>query len=181
MDKDLLYQSLWEDIPVGKENALTYDDLCLLWGEKKREVRRLLHELSLYDNGDEYILIRSGKCKGFYKTDDAEEIAAYKRECLSKGRSVFAPVKKINRVINDNTMQMNVFNNIKPIRYEKGLTQNDVVSKMRFRFPWFDAPMLSKIENGQCLPTPAMCIELALIFGVEPSELFDEDLFPMPI
>lgn len=167
----------WEQIPKGKENAVEYDYLCILWGEDKRAVRRILHELSLFDNGDDYILIRSGKCRGFYRTDDIDEMREYKKECLSKGRSIFAPVKKINRVMNDNTVQMNFFNNLKPIRIQRGLTQNSVCEKMRYRFPWFDCPLLSKIENGQCLPTPAMVIELSLILDVEPSDIFDEDLF----
>lgn len=175
-DREML-EIFWEQIPVGKYNAVSYDDLCDLWGEKKRAVRSILHDLSLYDNGDDYILIRSSSHRGFYRTDDEFEIEAYKRECLSKGKSVFAPVKKINRVINSQTMQTNVFNNLKPIRYAKGLTQSFVVKQMRNRFPFFDEPLLSKIENGMCLPTPAMVIELALILDVEPADIFDEDLF----
>jgi len=92
----------WQQIPIGKQNAITYPQLCAIWNMSERQARKTLHELSLYDNGDQYILIRSSKGKGFYKTDDEHEIEIYKRECLNKGRSVFAPVKKINRVLRDN-------------------------------------------------------------------------------
>lgn len=92
----------WQQMPIGKKNAITYPQLCELWQVKERKARAILHELSLFDNGDKYILIRSSKGKGFYKTDDEHEIEKYKRECLNKGRSVFAPVKKINRVLRDN-------------------------------------------------------------------------------
>lgn len=179
-DKEML-EIFWEQIPIGKENAATYDDLCDMWGEKKRAVRSILHDLSLYDNGDDYILIRSSSHRGFYRTDNEAEINAYKRECLSKGKSVFAPVKKINRVMNSQTSQTNVFNNLKPIRVAQGLTQSYVVEKMRERFPYFDAPLLSKMENGMCLLTPAMAIELAIILDVDPNDIFDESLFLLNI
>lgn len=89
----------WRDIPIGKENAVTYNELCMRWGKNERAVRMILHELSRFDNGDDFILIRSSLNKGFYKTDNLEIIEAYKKECLNRGRNVFAPVRKINRVM----------------------------------------------------------------------------------
>ena len=94
-------ETYWDDIPIGIENAADYPTLCMRWGMNRREVRRILQELSVIDNGDDFVLIRSGKSKGFYKTTDEAEISSYRLECLSKGRSVLAPVKKCNRVLND--------------------------------------------------------------------------------
>ena len=166
----------WNDIPVGRENAVTYDELCALWNCTRRRARALLHELSLFDNGDNYILIRSGGCKGFYKTDDEAEIKAYKRECLNKGRSVFAPVKKINRVINENTVQYSLENNLRVVREGKGLKQADVCRIMKKHDKAFDKSLLSKMENGVCLPTPSQTAKLAEIYGVEPFELICDEL-----
>ena len=166
----------WRDIPVGRENAITYDELCKRWNCDRRTARARLHELSLYDNGDNYILIRSGGCKGFYKTDDEAEILAYKRECLNKGRSVFAPVKKINRVINANTEQYDLYNNLRVVRESKGLKQSDVCKQMKKHDKAFDKSLLSKMENGVCLPTPCQAAKLAEIYGVEPSELICDEL-----
>jgi hypothetical protein len=92
-------EKFWNDIPVGKKNAVTYPTLCAMWGCTERKVRSILHELSRWDNGDSYILIRSGKSKGFYRTNDDAEINAYRLECLAKGRSIFAPIRKCNRVL----------------------------------------------------------------------------------
>lgn len=89
----------WHQIPIGKENAITYEELQVLWKTSERNVRKILSELSYYDNGDQLILIRSGRTKGFYRTDDIEEIERYRKECLNKGRSIFAPVRKCNRVL----------------------------------------------------------------------------------
>ena len=163
-------QDYWEMIPINE--PIVYEELCLLWGMKKREVRAVLHDLSLYDNGDNYILIRSGSGKGFYRTDDAEKIKAYKRECLAKGRSIFAPIKKINRVLNDvEDLQASVFNNIRAIRNSKGKTQAETVAYMRQFDASFDAPALSKLENGVFLPTPYQVFKLAAFFECEPLEL----------
>lgn len=174
MDNVALY---WDDIPVGKSNAIAYETLCVMWGCDKRTARAILHELSLYDNGDNYILIRSGGCKGFYKTDDENEIQAYKRECLNKGRSVFAPIKKINRVLSADAGQLSLINNLRVIRESKGLKQNRVCAAMKQYDRAFDKSLLSKMENGVCLPTYYQLSKLAEIYAVEPTELLTADLY----
>ena len=164
----------WNDIPVGKENAVTYDTLCARWGVEKRTVRAILHDLSLYDSGDDYILIRSSKNGGgFYKTDDREEMKAYRKECLNKGKSNFAPVKKINRVLNSDAeaLQGSIYNNLKAVRISLGLKQTEVVAQMRPHDPHFDVSMLSRFENGVCIPTPYQLARLAKIYQVQPREL----------
>lgn len=174
--EDMLLEVYWSELPTGKENAATYQTLCDMWGRTERTVRSILHELSLFDNGDDYILIRSASGKGFYKTDNAEEIEAYKRECLSRGRSVFAPIKKINRVLRGNDMQYTFDNNLRVIREERGMKQSEVCHLMKKHDRAFDKSLLSKMENGVCMPTPYQTIHLAQIYGVKPVELFDIEL-----
>lgn len=170
-------EKYWNDIPVGKENAITYPELCNLWECSERAAREQLHELSRYDNGDNYILIRSSSGKGFYRTDDEAEIKAYKRECLNKGRSVFAPIKKINRVLNANSEQYSFENNLRLIRDARGLKQGAVVRYMKHYDRAFDKSLLSKIENSVVLPTPYQIILLSQIYGVEPLELLNVNLY----
>lgn len=179
MEWDL--ERYWQSIPIGEERAVHYPELCFLWDMKERKVRRILHELSLYDNKDNYILIRSGNKKGFYKTDDAATLERFKRECLAKGRSNFAPVKKINRVLADNGAQYSVFNNLKAERIARGIKQTEVVAYMRQFDPSFDAPTLSKLENEAFLPTPYQLRKMADFYGVEPRELVCMDLFAADI
>lgn len=176
MDKIIL-EAYWNDIPVNKANAVTYDELCDKWECTDRQARAILHELSRYDNGDNYILIRSSGCKGFYKTDNEAEIQAYKRECLNKGRSVFAPVKKINRVLNANTEQYSLTNNLRVIRESKGLKQRQVCAAMKQYGAPFDKSLLSKMENGVALPTPYQLTKLAQIYACTPSELISTELY----
>lgn len=171
-------EKLWNDLPVGKENAVTYFALMRRWDMNERKVRNMLHELSLYDNGDNYILIRSGGGRGFFKTDEAKEIQAYKRECLNKGRSIFAPIKKINRVLMTEGKQLSFENNLRPMRETAGLKQGEVCKLMNGGgFASIDKPLLSKMENGVCLPTFAQLAFLAALYGCETSALINMDLY----
>jgi DNA-binding XRE family transcriptional regulator len=167
----------WNAIPIGKENALTYNDLRIRWNVSERRVRDILHQLSLYDSGDDFILIRSSKNKGFYRTDNKEEMKAYKRECLAKGRSIFAPVKKINRVLNENIEQFSLSNNLRVMREKCGMTQTEVCHKINDI--GLDKFLLSKMENGICLPTDYQLHRLAQIYGCRAHELIDRSIcFP---
>lgn len=173
-----MIERYWRDIPVGRENAISYDGLCRMWDCGARAARSILHELSLYDSGDDYILIRSSSGRGFYKTDDTDEIAAFKRECLSKGRSVFAPIKKINRVLSSQgAIQYTFENNMRVIREGLGMTQRAVCVAMKKYDSSFNVPLLSKMENGQCMPTPMQRFLLSQIYACEPSALVNEDLY----
>lgn len=96
----------WASIPIGKANAITYADLMGLWGMSKRGVRYKLHQLSQQDNGDGLVLIRSSKLRGFYRTDNREEIEAYRREVYNRARHTFAPFRKIDRILGHDENQL---------------------------------------------------------------------------
>lgn len=167
----------WDDLPTGRENAASYSDLCELWGMEKRKVRETLHALSLYDSGDNYILIRSCRGKGFYKTDDIEEITAYKKECVNKAKSNFAPLKKINRILdNVENKQIDFYNNLKNARIAKGLTQSEVVKAVKTADSSINVALLSKFENSVCIPTPYQLCLFARVYGCTPSELINYNL-----
>lgn len=170
-------ETYWNDIPTEKSEAVPYSILTMWWNMNEREVRRLLHYLSSYDNGDNYVLIRSGKNKGFYRTDDKEEIISYKHECLNKGRSVFAPIKKINRILRANKTQMSMINNLRVIREDRKLTQATVCEFMRAFDEAFDVPMLSKMENGVCLPTPYQLMKLSELYGCPAADLIETEFY----
>lgn len=168
----------WSEIPVGKENAVTRPELCAMWNMTDRGARAILHELSRYDNGDDYILIRSSKNKGFYRTTDPADIAAFRKECINKGRSHFAPLRKINRVTASlDADQYSIENNLKVVRLSRGMTQPEVVAKFSAFDSGMDVSMLSRMESGRCLPTPLQLIILSQIYGCEPLELVNADLY----
>ena len=177
MDENKL-ELYWNELPIGKENAVGYNELILLWDRCERDVRSILHALSAYDNGDDFILIRSAKKGGgFYKTINADDINDYRNECLAKGRSLFAPVKKINRVLRSNTEQIDMTNNLRVMREAAGMKQTEVCDAMKQFDHAFDASLLSKMENGVCMPTIMQCRKLAEIYGCAPSELICYDVY----
>lgn len=179
---DFEYEQYWNTIPIGRENAIEYSDLCLRWGVSDRVARKILQELGKRDNGDNYILIRSGTGKGFYRTDETETIVRFKQECLNKGRSIFAPIKKINRVINTQTdMQFNICNNLRVVRVSKNIKQTAVVKYVRMFDKRFDVSLLSKMENGVIIPHPLHLHYMAEFYGCEPCELVCMDLSTVDI
>lgn len=168
----------WKDIPIGKDNAVIYAELMNKWNASERQTRSILHRLSCYDSGDNYILIRSSKSKGFFKSDDPEILQAFRQECLNKGRSIFAPVKKINRVLrSQNNHQYSLINNLKQKREDAGFTQQqacDLLHSSGYCLA-IDTALLSKMENGICCPTPFQLDKLAELYKTDPDELFVYD------
>ena len=178
MVSDELLESYWSDIPVGKVNAWSYDRLCDTWGLNKRETRRIMHELSSFDNGDGLILIRSSKSGGgFYRTDDIAEIQAYRAECLNRGRNTLAPLRKIDRVLAAESAQLSMTNNLRAVRVSMGLTAADVCRIMQTFDPSFDPPTLSKMENDRCLPTLYQLAHLAAVYHCTPHDLLDMGMY----
>lgn len=89
----------YNDIPIGKQNAITYKELCLKWHCNERRVRIILHKLSYLDNNDDYVIIRSSHGKGFYRTNDSGEIESYIKECTNRASNIFKTLKKARRVL----------------------------------------------------------------------------------
>lgn len=176
--EDARLEQYWNDIPIGKENSVTRPELCVMWGMTDRTARSVLHELSRYDNGDDFILIRSSKNKGFYRTSDPEEIGAYRKECINKGRSHFAPLRKINRVTAAlDSSQYSMVNNLRLVRTGLGMKQTDVCEALAVFDSSFDASMLSKMESGKCVPTPFQLVLLSHLYGCSPGDLMDTELY----
>ena len=94
----------WDDIPTDETGtpAVDYATLCFLWNVDRRGARAILAELSAFDNGDGFILIRSSHNAGFYKTRNREKIAAYRREVYARAMNTLKPLKKIKRVLQRN-------------------------------------------------------------------------------
>lgn len=99
----------WESIPVGKENAVPYPVLMVEWQMNERAVRMVLHDLSCYDSEDDLVLIRSSRNKGFYRTNNPSEMREFRKECLEKGRSLFAPVHRINQLLKEDENRPDLF------------------------------------------------------------------------
>lgn len=103
MEKAKLYK-YWDDIPTDDAGnvPVDYSTLCYLWRCDRRTARAILAELSAFDNGDNYILIRSSHNAGFFKTTNREKIANYRNEVYARAMNTLKPLKKIKRILNRN-------------------------------------------------------------------------------
>ena len=80
-----------------------YPDLQNMWKCSRRTCRAILAELSAFDSGDDYILIRSShNGGGFFKTRNHALIESYRREVYNRAINTLKPLKKIKRVLNRN-------------------------------------------------------------------------------
>lgn len=110
-------EEMYNSIPIGRENAISKEALAELWGYKtERAVREKIAEMRAVDNGDNYVIVSLSNNKGYYRTDDTEEIMAFKHEVTSRARHTFIPLKKVNRVlmdINNEQLELLPLNNLK--------------------------------------------------------------------
>lgn len=64
-------------------------------------------------------------------------------------------------------------NNLRELRIRAGLKQSDLARICQQTDSRIDVGMISRFENGVCLPTPAMAHALADALGVDIAELYD--------
>lgn len=92
-----------EDIPIGRENAISRADLKRRWNCDDRTMRIHVADLRAEDNGDNYVIVshsRSG-VKGYYRTDKPEEISYFINEINKRITSTRKPLAKAERVLKE--------------------------------------------------------------------------------
>lgn len=94
-------KELLSQIPEGRENSISREELCRRWNCSDRQRRINLELLQQIDIGHR-VIIRSGKGCGIYISTDNDEVAAYRQEILNKGRSILAGIRQCNRFLDDN-------------------------------------------------------------------------------
>lgn len=156
----------YNDLPIGRNNAATKETLMCKWNTSERGVRKIISELRAFDFGDDYIIVSLSTVKGYFRTNDIEEIKAFKKEVTNRGRHTFIPLRKVNRILNQQYT-----NNLQEIRKAKGITNTQAVEFVRQADPYFDKALLSKIENGRCGPTNLQLMKLAELYETTPEEL----------
>lgn len=156
----------YNDIPVGKRNAITKEKLIDKWEMPERTVRRIIRELRLQDFDDDYIIVSRSKGKGYYKSNDLKEIEEYKKEVLNRGRHTFAPLAKVNRILAAERTST-----LKQIRKAKGLSNVEVIAALKQIDPSFDKSILSRYENGKSVPTKEQLKIMAELYEVSVEDL----------
>lgn len=169
-----MLEKMYYDIPIGRENAISKEELQELWGfSSERVVRNTVAELRKIDNGDNFVIVSLSSCKGFYRTDNPEDILRYKKETLNRAKHTFAPLGKVNRILleHDAQLELTAPNKLKEAREAAGYKANEVVPIIRKYDPSFDKSMMSKIENDKCLPTRLQLSIMANLYKKPIAEL----------
>lgn len=79
-------------------------------------------------------------------------------------------MKKENKIIQVN--DVNIGQNMKKLRKERGLKQTDVIAKLQLLGIEISVYSYSKIENGKQNPTVSLLVGLTEVFGCDFNGLF---------
>ena len=180
------FEEMYNDIPIGRKNAITKEALMKKWDTKnERTVRLIISELRNMDNGDNYIIVSFSNGKGYYRTDDYREIERYRKETINRARHTFIPLRKINRVLAPyeaaEQLELIGTNNLKAARLAAGLQAKDVVREIQKRDPEFNKATMSLIENNKCLPTALQLSIMTNLYGCNAPELIGAEIVPISL
>lgn len=169
-------EQMYEDVPIGKENAISRYELCKLWGDiSERTVRSFIASLREMDNGDDYVIVSLSHCRGYYRTSDPEEIKAYRKETMNRAKNTFIPLKKVNRILSahENAGQLELPpNNLKTARKAAGIQAQEAVEIIKKEIdPRFNTVTMSLIENNKALPTAGQLMVMSRLYGKSTGEL----------
>lgn len=175
-------EEMYNSIPIGKQNAATKEELAELWGySTERSVREIIAKLRAVDNGDNYIIVSVSQNKGYYRTDDIKEIAAYKQETANRARNTFVPLKKVNRVLMDmDSKQLELVppNKLREAREAAGLLAREVIPIIQKYDPNFNKVTMSLIENNKALPTARQLAVMSRLYKRSTADLVGMEIVP---
>ena len=88
------------DIPIGKENAISRVNLAKKWNCSDRTARERIASLRCKAD-DRYVIVShsTGGTSGYYRTDDPVEIQHFLNEMESRARNTFRPLRHARRVL----------------------------------------------------------------------------------
>lgn len=91
-------QARREQIPVGRENAITRQALAVLWGVDDRTARDYVARMRAAPSDDPHVICSSSHHPpGYWRTDDAGEIDRYIRETEARAKNTLAAAREARR------------------------------------------------------------------------------------
>ncbi len=87
-----------EDIPVGRENAISRKNLAAFWGVSDREARRIVSALRTIDDGTDYVIVSVSRFSGYYRTNNPDEIDHFRNEMVKRIRSTRKAIEVAEKV-----------------------------------------------------------------------------------
>ena len=88
-----------EDIPIGRENAISRKNLAAFWGVSDRVARKIVSELRTIDDGTDYVIVSASRFSGYYRTQNPTEIEWFIKEMTNRVRGTFRAIKVARKVL----------------------------------------------------------------------------------
>lgn len=101
-----------EDIPIGRDKAISRKNLAAFWGVSDRKARQIVSALRTIDDGTDYVIVSNSRFSGYFRTNDPAEIDHFRNEMVKRIRSTRKAIEVAERVSKRIRMQR---------LYEKGL------------------------------------------------------------
>ena len=89
------------DIPIGRENAIPWQELALKWNTDQRGVRLIIAELRASKSGDGYAILSTTRGRGYWRSDNSEEIDGFVAEIEAMSRHLHLATKDAKRILKD--------------------------------------------------------------------------------
>jgi Predicted transcriptional regulators len=174
---DMTLDDYYNDLPIGIENRITRRELCIRWQMPDRAVRDMIARLCQLDNGDDYIIYSSSNsgAGGYFRTDKAHLRRSFLRENSQRAVAVFRRGAKARRIERDKLPHSVKTNMLSYYRERLNMTQGDVAKIIAI--DRMTAPVLSRYEKGQSMPTPAQLTELCTLYGCAPEDIYRPNEF----
>jgi hypothetical protein len=95
--------ALEQDIPIGKDSAISRKQLSKLWGVNDRTAREIIAKMRADgEGGDGYVIVSfSSGDGGYYRTNDRDEILHFVNEMTNRARSTFLSIRRARRALAD--------------------------------------------------------------------------------
>jgi len=93
-------KTIRNDIPIGRENAVSREQLSFLWNCTGREVRAQIASLRNTVSSDGYAILSStAGTEGYWRSDNPVEIKQYLHEMEARAKSTFRAMKEAKSVL----------------------------------------------------------------------------------
>ena len=172
-------EKYWEDIPTGRENAISRAALMLKWKKSDREVRRIICELRNDERFcDAVICSSSQRNEGYFKSTEPAHISQFIKETRNRAINTLKPAKNAARVLRilqtgeGQTTQGNMLCCLRDMRKAAGVSQIEFERAMRQRYGEFNRVVLSAIENGIVVMTDEQTQHAAEILHCDPGDIY---------
>lgn len=87
-----------DDIPIGRENAISRNALANLWNVSDREARRIVADMRTIEDGTDYVIVSVSRGAGYYRTQNICEIHHFTNEMRKRIRSTYRAIKVAQRI-----------------------------------------------------------------------------------